>query len=344
MHDKLNLPLFKNLMWYAFLAMCFFKKKFIKVDFIAKLLKDDWQYEIRRLFGGAEFDHAIQFTGYGPRLILLFANFPCKKTIYVHNDMQMEIKTRGNQRADVIKYAYSTYDNVALVTEDLFEPTSAFVENTDNFNLAHNVIAYEEIIDRGAKEIAFEEGVTQSNKSFEEIKDILNNSDKKKIISVGRFSPEKGHKRMVDAFNKIWQDNPDTYLIIIGGNQYENHYNILTEHIKTLPSGDNIILIMSMKNPLPIVKKCDGFLLGSFYEGFGLVLVEADILGLPVVSTDIVGPRIFMNNNNGTLVENTDVGVEKGFRLLLDGKVPMLTTDYKKYNENAVNEFMALLQ
>lgn len=343
MHDKLNLPLFKNLMWYAFLAMCYFKKKFIKVDFINKLLKDDWQYEIRRLFGGAEFDHAIQFTGYGPRLILLFANFPCKKTIYVHNDMQMEIKTRGNQRADVINYAYSTYDNVALVTEDLFAPTSSFVENTDNFKLAHNVIAYEEIIDRGAKGITFEEGVTQSNKTFEEIKEILN-SNKKKFISVGRFSPEKGHKRMVDAFNKVWQDNPDTYLIIIGGNQYENHYNILTEHIKTLPCGNNIILIMSMKNPLPIVKKCDGFMLGSYYEGFGLVLVEADILGLPVVSTDIVGPRIFMNNNNGTLVENTDEGVEKGFRLLLEGKVPMLTTDYKKYNENAVNEFLSLLQ
>ena len=99
-----------------------------------------------------------------------------------------------------------------------------------------------------------------------------------------------------------------------------------------------------MKNPLPIVKRCDGFILASHYEGFGLVLAEADILGLPVVSTDIVGPRTFMNKNNGTLVENTADGVEKGFRLLLDGKVPMLTTDYKKYNENAVNEFMALLQ
>lgn len=343
MQDKLNLELIKNLVWYAFLGMCYFKKKLIKADFVIKILKDDWQYEIRRLFGCAHFDHAIQFTGYGPRLIFLFSSFNCKRTIYVHNDMQMEIKTRGNQRADVIKYAYSNYDNVALVTEDLFEPTTAFVENTDNFKLVHNIISYEGIIERGEKEVEFEEGVTQSNKSFDEIKKILN-SNKKKFISIGRFSPEKGHKRMVEAFNKVWKDNPDTYLIIIGGNQYENHYNILTEHIKTLPCGDNIILIMSMKNPLPIVKKCDGFMLGSFYEGFGLVLVEADILGLPVVSTDIVGPRIFMNNNNGTLVENTAEGVEKGFRLLLEGKVPMLSTDYKKYNENAVNEFLSLLQ
>lgn len=343
MHDKLNLELIKNIFWYAFLAMCFMKKKFIKADFIAKLLKNDWQYEIRRLFGGAHFDHAIQFTGYGPKMILLFANFPCKKTIYVHSDMRKEIETRGNQREDVLKYAYANYDNVALVTEDIWEPISTFVDNTNNFKIAHNVIAYNEILKRGTQDVVFEEGITQSNKSLEEIKAILS-SDSKKIISVGRFSPEKDHKRMVDAFNKAWNDNPNSYFIIIGGNQYNNHYNTLTEYVKSLPCRENVILILSMKNPLPIVKKCDGFILASHYEGFGLVLAEADILGLPVISTDIVGPRTFMNENNGTLVENTFEGVEKGFSLLLNGDVPRLTTDYQKYNENAVNEFMTLLQ
>jgi CDP-glycerol glycerophosphotransferase len=98
-----------------------------------------------------------------------------------------------------------------------------------------------------------------------------------------------------------------------------------------------------MTNPLPIVKACDGFILASHYEGIGLVLVEADILGLPVVSTDITGPRTFMQNNNGTLVPNTFEGVEEGFRLLIDGKVPMLTSDYKKYNENALEEFKKIV-
>lgn len=343
MHDKMNLSLIKNVFWYTFLATCFIKKDFMKIDFIEKLLKNEWKYEITRLFGGAKFDHVIQFTGYGPKMILFFANFPCKKTIYVHSDMRKEIETRGNQREDILKFAYKNYDNVALVTEDIFEPISTFVDNTDNFKIAHNVIAFEQIKTRGMQEIAFDEGVTQSNKTLDEVKEILN-SDAKKIISVGRFSPEKDHKRMVDAFNKVWNENKSSYFIIIGGNQFNNHYNILKDYIKTLSCGDNIVLILSMKNPLPIVKSCDGFILASHYEGFGLVLAEADILGLPVVSTDIVGPRTFMNKNNGTLVENTAEGVEKGFRLLLEGKVPMLTTDYKKYNENAVNEFMALLQ
>jgi CDP-glycerol glycerophosphotransferase len=99
-----------------------------------------------------------------------------------------------------------------------------------------------------------------------------------------------------------------------------------------------------MTNPLPIVKKCDGFILASHYEGFGLVLVEGDILGLPVVSTDITGPRTFMQKNNGTLVENTDAGVEKGFKMLINGEIPMLTSDYQEYNKNAIAEFKAIIE
>ena len=343
MHGGMNLSVFKDLVFHAFLAMCFLRKKFINVRFIARLLKDDWQYEIRRLFGGARIDNAIQFTGYGPKINLLFQEFPCNTAIYVHNDMVQEIETRGNQRRDILEYVYPRYNHVALVTEDLWESTSTFVKSTDNFKVVHNVIAFEEILRRGEGEIIFEENITRCNKELDELKAILD-SDAKKIISVGRYSPEKGHRRMIDSFNRVWQDNNNSYFIIIGGNQRDGLYNELSEYIKTLPCGNNVILILSMANPLPIVKACDGFILGSFYEGFGLVIVEADILGLPAVSTDITGPRLFMQSNNGTLVEDSEKGIEVGFRLLIDGKVPLLTTDYRKYNENAINEFLSILE
>ena len=343
MQGRMNLTLGKNIMWYFFLAACALKVKNVKAEYIANLLKEDWQYEIKRMFGGAHFDNAIQFTGYVPKPIFLFSQFKdCNTTIYVHSDMKNEIETRGNQRFQVLEYAYKNYDNVALVTEDIWEPTTVFVDNTDNFKVAHNIIDYEGVLARSEEEIEFQENITRSNKEFEEIIEILN-SDAKKIISVGRFSPEKDHQRMVDVFNKLWEEDNNAYFIIIGGNQYGGLYNKLEEYVSTLPCADNVILILSMNNPMPIVKACDGFILASHYEGFGLVLAEADILGLPVVSTDIVGPRTFMNKYNGTLVENSHEGVEEGFRLLLEGKVPKLTTDYKQYNENAINEFLKLL-
>lgn len=306
------------------------------------ILKNVWKLELERMYGGIRVDSAIQFNGYETKMILVFSQFDCNTSIYVHSDMVNEIKLKGNQRKSVLSYAYSHYDSVALVTEDIRKPTASFVHSTKRFKNAHNIIAYDEIVARGNSDIAFDEGVTQSNKPLEEIKEILD-SDAKVIISVGRYSPEKDHKRMINAFNTVWLDNPNTYFTIIGGIQRDDIYDELCEYVKTLPCKDNVILILSMTNPLPIVKACDGFILASHYEGFGLVLVEADILGLPVVSTDITGPRTFMQKNNGTLVPNTFEGVEEGFRLLIDGKVPMLTSDYAEYNKNALEEFKKII-
>lgn len=332
-----NLSYIKKKMWLKFN-----KRKFPFAPMMASM-KKEWQYEIARIYGGAHFDSAIQFNGYETKMILLFSQFKCNTCIYVHSDMVKERELKGNQRKSVLKYAYKHYDNVALVTEDIKESTATFVSKTDNFKIAHNIIAFDEIVKRGNGEIKFDEDVTQSNKELDEIKASLD-SDAKVIISVGRFSPEKDHKRMIDVFNKVWQENNNTYFIIIGGIQRDGIYDELCEYVKTLPCSNNVILILSMTNPLPIVKKCDGFILASHYEGFGLVLVEGDILGLPVVSTDITGPRTFMQKNNGTLVENTHAGVEKGFKMLINGEIPMLTSDYAEYNKNAIAEFKAIIE
>lgn len=332
-----NLGLIKKKMWLSFN-----RRKFPFTPMMASM-KNEWQYEINRIYGGAHFDSAIQFNGYETKMILLFSQFECNTGIYVHSDMVKERELKGNQRKSVLKYAYRHYDKVALVTEDIKESTATFVRNTNNFRIAHNIIAYDEIVRKGNGAIKFDKGVTQSNKELDEIKKILD-SDAKVVISVGRFSPEKDQKRMIDVFNKVWQENKNTYFIIIGGIQRDNIYDDLCKYVKTLPCKNNVILILSMTNPLPIVKKCDGFILASHYEGFGLVLVEADILGLPVVSTDITGPRTFMKKNNGTLVENSHAGVEEGFKLLIDGKVPMLTSDYDEYNKNAIAEFKAIIE
>lgn len=331
-----NLSLFKKILWQKV------KDKKISIKFIMKLFKNEWQYEIERIYGGAKFDSAIQFNGYEMKMLLMFSKFECKTSVFVHSDMVQEIKTRGNQQKDVLQYAYSKYDKVVLVTEDIWDATATFVDNTDNFTVVNNLIAVDRITERGQQELKFDEGVTKCNHSFDDVKNALD-SDAKVLVCVGRYSPEKAHKRTIDAFNKIWKENNNIYLVIIGGNQRDNLYTELCEYVEKLPCKDHVMLILSMSNPLPLVKACDGFLLGSYYEGFGLVLVEADILGLPTVSTDITGPGPFMRENNGTLVENSDEGVEKGLRMLIAGEVPKLTTDYDGYNKRAIEAFEKII-
>ena len=98
-----------------------------------------------------------------------------------------------------------------------------------------------------------------------------------------------------------------------------------------------------MSNPYTILKKCDYFVLSSYYEGFGIVLAEADILGLPLISTDIPGPRQFILNNNGYLVENSTDGIYNGMIDMLHSKIKCMNIDFEKYNDNAVNQFEKII-
>ena len=129
----------------------------------------------------------------------------------------------------------------------------------------------------------------------------------------------------------------------MGGSSFKNQYDLLLEHIESKNITDKVLLLQKVSNPYPIIKLCDYFVLSSYYEGFGLVLVEADIVGKPVVSTDITGPRGFMEKNNGVLVENSRDGIEKGLKMLYDNDVKNLCVDYDKYNQEVVEQFEALL-
>lgn len=333
---KMNLGFWKKLVYMFFMARLF------PINAYLKIMKDEYPMEIRRNYGDIQFQNVIQFNGYETKKIIYYSMFDANRTIYVHSDMEMEMKTRNNQRRNVLQYAYNTYDHVAIVTEDLEAPTRRIMQSEKKLDPAHNLITDDRIRRKGTKPVQFDEQ-TQCNVPFETLCSVLK-SPAKKIVSVGRYSPEKGHKRLIDGFVNAQKDMPDSYLVIIGGNQRDGLYDELCEYVQTLPCADRIILILSMSNPFPVVKACDGFLLSSFYEGFGLVLAEADILGLPVISTDITGPQVFMKKFGGTMVENSDAGVEKGIRMLLNGEVPHLKSNYKAYNKQAVDEFLALLR
>ena len=130
----------------------------------------------------------------------------------------------------------------------------------------------------------------------------------------------------------------------MGGNSLGNCYGELKEEIKKLGLAQSVILLYRVSNPYPILKACDCFILSSFYEGFGLVIAEADILGKPVISTDIAGPRAFMQQHGGTLVENSEEGIYQGLKLLYSKKVSPMAVDYEAYNQEVYREFLAAME
>lgn len=316
-----------------------FRKEICPIFIYKKVMKSVYKDEIKRLYGNAKIDTVIQFSGYEHKKIIVYSCFDCKKVIYVHSDMLNEIKTRHNQNYKSLKIAYRDYDKVAIVNEDLRESTVKISGRKDNIYEAKNLIMYKEVLEKSKLPIEYDE-CTEANVTQEELLQILD-SNSKKIISIGRFSPEKGHMRLINAFRENWKKDNSIYLIIIGG--VGKDYIKTIEYVEKLDCKDNIILIRSISNPYPILNKCDYFVLSSFYEGFGIVIAEADILGKPVISTDIIGPRKFMKTNGGYLVENSEKGLTFGIEKLLKDEIKAMNADYEEYNQEALNEFYDLI-
>lgn len=318
-----------------------FKNDLISINRFKNTVNDVYKYEIKRLYGNIKFDSVIQFCGYEYKKILFYSVFDCNTAIYVHSDMENEIKTRQIQHNRTLQYAYNAYKKVVVVNEDLIESTSNISKRKDNIYVANNIINYKNVIESSkVSEVSFDED-TQSNITLEKLNEILEDNTKKKFITIGRFSPEKGHDRLIKAFDKLYNENSNIYLIIIGG--AGKKYNETLELINKLPAKDNIIAIKSVSNPYVILKKCNYFVLSSYYEGFGIVIAEADILAKPVISTDVIGPRGFIKENNGTLVENNEQGLYNGIKKMLKNEIKCMNVNYKKYNENAIQEFYKII-
>ncbi|MBQ6139006.1 MAG: CDP-glycerol glycerophosphotransferase family protein [Methanobrevibacter sp.] len=304
-----------------------------------KMIDNMFKREIKRYFYGVNFDKIIHFDGYGSIEMLLFKNFEEPNALWVHNDMVQEIEYKQNQYINVLREVYAKYDNVVVVSDDLIEPTSQLSGRKDNIKVVHNVCDYDEIKSKGEDEIELYKDTTILTTSIYGIKGVLDRPGKK-FISIGRFSPEKGHERLLNAFDSYCEDYPDTQLIIIGG--YGKHYEPTCDVRRNLKHWENVTLIKWIPNPMPIIKQCDLFILPSHYEGWGLVIMEADIFKLPVVATDVVGVQ-WLKDVNGNVYEDSEEGILQGLYDFHDNKLSLLDVDYEEYNKHAVDEFYEIL-
>lgn len=298
--------------------------------------------EMEKHFPQKVFDIVIDFEGYGThQMIPILQRYPGKRMIFVHSNMLEEMSTRNNQHPDILQNAYRSSDIVAVVSAELVEPTKRISGRGDNIIVVQNSHNYKDVRRRSEMPISFEIDSEMRTWDPAGVCGVLSGKGYK-FITVGRFSPEKGHIRLLDAFDRFCDRYTDAQLIIIGG--HGALYNATLRHIQGMRHWRNVTVIKSMQNPMPILKRCDLFILPSLYEGLGLVILEADCLGVPSFATDVDGPRGFMRRYKGHLVKDSAEGILQGMYDFVDGKVHVLDIDYAEYNENASQEFMSLLE
>lgn len=133
------------------------------------------------------------------------------------------------------------------------------------------------------------------------------NYNSKRIISVGRYSYEKGYDMLIGAWKLLAHKYPDWQLIIFG-NGDSSAYSLL---IKNNCIQSNTFCMPATKDIFTEYAKSSIYVMSSRYEGFGLVLAEAMSCGLPCVSFNCpYGPsEIIRDGEDGFLVEPNNINL-----------------------------------
>ncbi len=143
------------------------------------------------------------------------------------------------------------------------------------------------------------------------------------FLAVGRLHPQKAFDLLLEAFalfRRGWGE--DVRLLILGEGPDRQRLEALRQ---ALGLAGVVDLPGFATNPYPCFRRATAFLLTSFYEGFGLVLLEALALGVPVVAArSRGGAREALGNGAwGLWTERSPEALAQAMAKALHGEVPV---------------------
>ena len=162
---------------------------------------------------------------------------------------------------------------------------------------------------------------TNFDNVVKEIKQYKHTPDTKVLIHVGRCSPMKNQKLLIEAFNQVKRTYEDSILLVIG-----NGFNS-TEGRKLKELANHDIHFIGVKgNVGDYLLNSDIFCLSSDYEGLPISVLEAFSAGVMPVCTPVGGiPDIITDGVNGYL--SVDCSVEEYSKALIRAIIEPILPD-----------------
>lgn len=183
--------------------------------------------------------------------------------------------------------AYIAADKVILLTEDFIPQYAKLsgVQPDDHFAAISNAVSFDQ-------ELAIAQ--------YDQVK-------KKEVLCVARFDDR--HKRISSAL-RIWafieknHQFSDWKMRIVGYGEDEDYYLWLTKKLNL-----KRVSFEGKKDPIEYYRAASVFMMTSSFEGFGLVLVEAQQMGAVPMAFDSFAAvhDIITDGINGVLIPNGDI-------------------------------------
>lgn len=268
--------------------------------------------------------------GYRPNRVEFKRALKKKKIFTALKEGLKSLKILHLRRKTMINYIKNSDADVIISTRDIFNAWLGDYAKSevlkigwehnhyhDNYRYARNVIRsvyyldYFVLVSASLKDF-YESHLTTSNCQCVYIPNIIDKIPKKvssletkRIVSVGRLSPEKGYMDLLKVFSVIANKYPTWHLDIIGdGVEKERLEKFINNHELneriTLHGFQNKDYIDKILHDSSI------YVMTSYTESFGIVLLEAMSHGLPCIAFDSAeGARELINSGmNGYLIKN----------------------------------------
>jgi glycosyltransferase involved in cell wall biosynthesis len=118
------------------------------------------------------------------------------------------------------------------------------------------------------------------------------------LLAIGRLIEQKDHATLLDAFARVRGDHAEARLAILGWGRLEDATRARARALGV----DDAVVLPGRVEPSAWLARADIFAHTSRWEGFGIVLLEAMLAGLPIVATAVSAiPEIVVDGETGVL-------------------------------------------
>lgn len=283
--------------------------------------KSVYKKEIR-----GDYDVEIAFLE-GP-ITRLFSvkNKKTRKIAWIHNDISLVFGSgiKSKIKKEVDRKIYSQYDTLVFVSRD----------NMRKFREVYKDTVRNEYLEPVKKEIIY--NYIESEKVIEKSKeepDIYFNKNELNFVTVARLVPQKAIDRLIRIHSKLIKENLLHNFYVIGDGPEKEK---LEQMVKNYEVTDTFHLLGKKENPYPYIKNADYFCLLSNFEGYGMVLEEAKILGKTIIITDTAAREAVEKYEDSIIIENDEEKIyEKLKNILKDNKQKNNQTKEKTTFDNS---------
>lgn len=253
----------------------------------------------------------------GPCMQLVSKMRAEKKLAWVHVDYQYLYWTQWTFEAAEEVECMQQFDNVVCVSEAAMKSVKKVIGDPGNLCVRYNPIDYS-TIETNAK--------GKDEVQRDELKPLF--------VAVGRISEQKNFLALAKVCSHLSKEF-DFELWIVG----DGEQRAVLEDFLNRENCHCVKIIGMQSNPHKYLAKADFLVSTSFGESYGLVIQEALVLGVPVLTTRCPAIEECFDTKFGLLVDCEETAIEQGLRYILEH--PRCIVEYKKvieteYDKNAL--------